>query len=122
MVVFDCHIIYFQAFVLCAHQALLSEEENLLIINRLHQVLRPFVLRRLKHKVRPIYCYIGIFCCMRCNVLYWDSLHPFASTVSYICVPPLHGFSYQICALGFLVILGMQGGNVGMSLGILLKA
>ncbi|GMP88119.1 hypothetical protein CsSME_00040216 [Camellia sinensis var. sinensis] len=32
-------------------QALLSEEENLLIINRLHQVLRPFVLRRLKHKV-----------------------------------------------------------------------
>ncbi|XP_070671595.1 chromatin structure-remodeling complex protein SYD-like isoform X3 [Malus domestica] len=34
-----------------AEQALLSEEENLLIINRLHQVLRPFVLRRLKHKV-----------------------------------------------------------------------
>ncbi|KAM5569109.1 hypothetical protein ABKV19_016562 [Rosa sericea] len=34
-----------------ADQALLSEEENLLIINRLHQVLRPFVLRRLKHKV-----------------------------------------------------------------------
>ncbi|KAF8401562.1 hypothetical protein HHK36_012504 [Tetracentron sinense] len=32
-------------------QALLSEEENLLIINRLHQVLRPFVLRRLKQKV-----------------------------------------------------------------------
>ncbi|XP_058078291.1 chromatin structure-remodeling complex protein SYD-like isoform X2 [Magnolia sinica] len=31
--------------------ALLSEEENLLIINHLHQVLRPFVLRRLKHKV-----------------------------------------------------------------------
>ncbi|CAL0330680.1 unnamed protein product [Lupinus luteus] len=34
-----------------ADEALLSEEENLLIINRLHQVLRPFVLRRLKHKV-----------------------------------------------------------------------
>ncbi|CAN6551450.1 unnamed protein product [Malus baccata var. baccata] len=34
-----------------AEQALLSEEENLLVINRLHQVLRPFVLRRLKHKV-----------------------------------------------------------------------
>lgn len=34
-----------------ADQALLSEEENLLIINRLHQVLRPFMLRRLKHKV-----------------------------------------------------------------------
>ncbi|XP_057745986.1 chromatin structure-remodeling complex protein SYD-like [Arachis stenosperma] len=32
-------------------EALLSEEENLLIINRLHQVLRPFVLRRLKHKL-----------------------------------------------------------------------
>ncbi|XP_020090033.1 chromatin structure-remodeling complex protein SYD isoform X2 [Ananas comosus] len=32
-------------------EGLLSEEENLLIINRLHQVLRPFVLRRLKHKV-----------------------------------------------------------------------
>jgi SNF2 family DNA or RNA helicase len=32
-------------------QALLTEEENLLIINRLHQVLRPFMLRRLKHKV-----------------------------------------------------------------------
>ncbi|GAB2266211.1 hypothetical protein Dimus_001232 [Dionaea muscipula] len=34
-----------------ADEALLSEEENLLIINRLHQVLRPFVLRRLKQKV-----------------------------------------------------------------------
>ena len=34
-----------------ADQALLSEEENLLIINSLHQVLRPFMLRRLKHKV-----------------------------------------------------------------------
>ncbi|KAK8511250.1 hypothetical protein V6N12_033528 [Hibiscus sabdariffa] len=34
-----------------ADEAVLSEEENLLIINRLHQVLRPFVLRRLKHKV-----------------------------------------------------------------------
>ncbi|KAK2975575.1 hypothetical protein RJ640_014062 [Escallonia rubra] len=32
-------------------EALLSEEENLLITNRLHQVLRPFVLRRLKEKV-----------------------------------------------------------------------
>ncbi|CAI7931832.1 unnamed protein product [Closterium sp. NIES-54] len=31
----------------------LGEEERLLLINRLHQVLRPFVLRRLKHKVRP---------------------------------------------------------------------
>ncbi|KAA3454460.1 chromatin structure-remodeling complex protein SYD-like isoform X1 [Gossypium australe] len=38
-------------FDLLAIGALLSEEENLLIINRLHQVLRPFVLRRLKHKV-----------------------------------------------------------------------
>ncbi|CAI0466635.1 unnamed protein product [Linum tenue] len=34
-----------------ADEALLSEEENLLVINRLHQVLRPFMLRRLKHKV-----------------------------------------------------------------------
>ncbi|KAK3002311.1 hypothetical protein RJ639_022083 [Escallonia herrerae] len=33
------------------NEALLSEEENLLITNRLHQVLRPFVLRRLKEKV-----------------------------------------------------------------------
>ncbi|KAJ7527479.1 hypothetical protein O6H91_16G056700 [Diphasiastrum complanatum] len=33
------------------NEALLTEEENLLIINRLHQVLRPFMLRRLKHKV-----------------------------------------------------------------------
>lgn len=41
-------------FSLC-NQALLSEEENLLIINRLHQVLRPFVLRRLKHKVPMMY-------------------------------------------------------------------
>ncbi|CAH1412063.1 unnamed protein product [Lactuca virosa] len=32
-------------------EALLSKEENLLIVNRLHQALRPFVLRRLKHKV-----------------------------------------------------------------------
>ena len=41
-------------------KALLSEEENLLIINRLHQVLRPFVLRRLKHKV-PKYSLFSIF-------------------------------------------------------------
>jgi SNF2 family DNA or RNA helicase len=33
-------------------QALLNEEENLLVINRLHQVLRPFMLRRMKEKVR----------------------------------------------------------------------
>jgi hypothetical protein len=39
-------------------KALLSEEENLLIINRLHQVLRPFVLRRLKHKVLFFVSYI----------------------------------------------------------------
>eukprot|EP00897_Mesotaenium_endlicherianum_P005993 jgi/Mesen1/5421/ME000269S04551 len=32
-------------------QALLTEEENLLVINRLHQVLRPFMLRRLKERV-----------------------------------------------------------------------
>lgn len=38
-------------FSLVPRQALLTEEENLLIINRLHQVLRPFMLRRLKHKV-----------------------------------------------------------------------
>lgn len=29
----------------------LSEEESLLVTNRLHQVLRPFVLRRLKEAV-----------------------------------------------------------------------
>jgi len=29
----------------------LSEEEQLLIINRLHQVLRPFLLRRVKSEV-----------------------------------------------------------------------
>lgn len=29
----------------------LSEEEQLLIINRLHQVLRPFLLRRIKAEV-----------------------------------------------------------------------
>ena len=32
-------------------QVALSEEEHLLIINRLHQVLRPFMLRRLKQNV-----------------------------------------------------------------------
>ncbi|KAL5065922.1 hypothetical protein RYX36_027659, partial [Vicia faba] len=32
-------------------EALLSEEENLLVINRLQQVLRPFLLQRHKHKV-----------------------------------------------------------------------
>lgn len=31
--------------------ALLSEEETLLVTNRLHQVLRPFILRRLKDSV-----------------------------------------------------------------------
>ena len=30
---------------------LLGEEESLLVINRLHQVLRPFMLRRLKDSV-----------------------------------------------------------------------
>lgn len=35
-------------------QALLNEEENLLVINRLHQVLRPFMLRRMKEKVSEI--------------------------------------------------------------------
>ena len=29
----------------------LSEEEQLLVINRLHQVLRPFLLRRVKSEV-----------------------------------------------------------------------
>ena len=29
----------------------MSEEEELLIINRLHQVLRPFLLRRVKSEV-----------------------------------------------------------------------
>ena len=29
----------------------LSEEERLLVINRLHQVLRPFLLRRVKKEV-----------------------------------------------------------------------
>jgi len=29
----------------------LSEEEQLLIINRLHQILRPFLLRRVKKEV-----------------------------------------------------------------------
>lgn len=31
--------------------ALLTEQEKLLIINRLHQVLRPFLLRRIKKEV-----------------------------------------------------------------------
>ena len=29
----------------------LNEEENLLVINRLHQVLKPFLLRRIKREV-----------------------------------------------------------------------
>jgi len=32
-------------------EASLNEEEQLLIINRLHQVLRPFLLRRIKKEV-----------------------------------------------------------------------
>lgn len=32
-------------------EAQLTEEEQLLIINRLHQVLRPFLLRRVKKEV-----------------------------------------------------------------------
>ena len=32
-------------------EALLNEEEVLLVTNRLHQVLRPFILRRLKESV-----------------------------------------------------------------------
>lgn len=34
-----------------AESALLGEEESLLVTNRLHQVLRPFMLRRLKDSV-----------------------------------------------------------------------
>lgn len=34
-----------------AESALLGEEETLLVTNRLHQVLRPFMLRRLKDSV-----------------------------------------------------------------------
>ena len=34
-----------------AESVLLGEEESLLVINRLHQVLRPFMLRRLKDSV-----------------------------------------------------------------------
>jgi len=33
------------------NEASLNEEEQLLIINRLHQVLRPFLLRRIKKEV-----------------------------------------------------------------------
>jgi ATP-dependent helicase STH1/SNF2 len=36
---------------MCDKQVELNEEENLLIINRLHQVLRPFLLRRVKKEV-----------------------------------------------------------------------
>jgi len=32
-------------------EAQLNEEEQLLVINRLHQVLRPFLLRRIKKDV-----------------------------------------------------------------------
>ena len=34
-----------------AESAMLDEEESLLVTNRLHQVLRPFMLRRLKESV-----------------------------------------------------------------------
>ena len=34
-----------------AESAMLDEEEALLVTNRLHQVLRPFMLRRLKESV-----------------------------------------------------------------------
>lgn len=60
----------------CFIQALLSEEENLLIINRLHQVLRPFVLRRLKHKV---WCLI--------DKLHLMSLFKNATCCAFVLVP-----------------------------------
>lgn len=44
----------------------LSEEEQLLIINRLHAVLRPLMLRRTKAEVRcmpPIYDTVYLFNC-----------------------------------------------------------
>ena len=34
-----------------SEDAAMTEEESLLVINRLHQVLRPFLLRRMKHEV-----------------------------------------------------------------------
>lgn len=60
----------------CHVQSLLSEEENLLIINRLHQVLRPFVLRRLKHKViymivQAYYRNVSFYKYLQILLIYW---------------------------------------------------
>lgn len=75
-------------YVLLAYidKALLSEEENLLIINRLHQVLRPFVLRRLKHKV-PKICFLLIN-----NICIWNVF--FFLGFICVCVALKSGFLY----------------------------
>ena len=48
--------------------AMLDEEESLLVTNRLHQVLRPFMLRRLKEAVAKELPQKVTFCCMLCLV------------------------------------------------------
>lgn len=50
----DCFWIYVRnnsAWCFCFSQVDLNEEETILIIRRLHKVLRPFLLRRLKKEV-----------------------------------------------------------------------
>ncbi len=46
----------------------LNEEEQILIIRRLHKVLRPFLLRRLKKEVCICICINGLF---KSHKTYW---------------------------------------------------
>ncbi len=51
-----------------SESAMLDEEESLLVTNRLHQVLRPFMLRRLKESVakelpQKVHCRLALISC-----------------------------------------------------------
>ena len=66
----------------------LNEEENILIIRRLHKVLRPFLLRRLKKEVEsqlPDKVCVCVCVCV-CDALYF---HPFVCLTSSSSSPPL---------------------------------
>jgi len=67
----------------------LSEEETLLVIQRLHKVLRPFLLRRLKKdveselpdKVRRVWCLVFVVWCS-CIAFLYLSVHKTCQDVS----------------------------------------
>ena len=85
-------------FAMTGEKVELNQEETLLIIRRLHKVLRPFLLRRLKkevesqlpEKVRLVSCYQNLYgCLLNTSSSNWVSLNFYVSVLhrrlTYIC-------------------------------------